>query len=303
MSVPAAFLGVILIWATTPLAIKWSAEGGGFLFGVSARMLLGALCCLALMGLFSVPLPRDRRALASYSIAGVGMFGAMLATYWGAQYIPSGLISVLFGLTPVVTGVLASYWLGERMFTPGRIGGALLGLGGLVLLFNGEFGGPSDSYRGNGALGAAAILFAVVLHSASTIGVKRIGADVPAMAMAGGGLVVAAPLYLLTWWLADATLPQSLPERTIGAILYLGVIGSVLGFMLFYYVLKRLEASSIALVTLITPVLALMLGDWLAGEHVAPRVWIASAVILSGLALHQWADRWVLRVRVRVPVE
>src|SRR5512139_3832922 len=42
MSVPAAFLGVILIWSTTPLAIKWSAEGGGFLFGVSARMLLGA---------------------------------------------------------------------------------------------------------------------------------------------------------------------------------------------------------------------------------------------------------------------
>ncbi|MBI5461549.1 MAG: DMT family transporter, partial [Gammaproteobacteria bacterium] len=159
MSVPAAFLGVILIWSTTPLAIKWSAEGGGFLFGVSARMLLGAVCCLALMGLFSVPMPRDRRALATYVIAGIGMFGSMTATYWGAQYIPSGVVSVLFGLTPVVTGVLAVQWLGERLFTPGRIGGALLGLGGLMLLFNDELGA-----LGNGRLGAVAVLLAVVLH-------------------------------------------------------------------------------------------------------------------------------------------
>jgi drug/metabolite transporter (DMT)-like permease len=69
----------------------------------------------------------------------------------------------------------------------------------------------------------------------------------------------------------------------------------VIGIVLFYYVLKRLEASSIALVTLVTPVLALMLGAWLAGEHVSSRVWLASAVILSGLAMHQWADRWLLR--------
>jgi drug/metabolite transporter (DMT)-like permease len=220
MSVPAAFIGVILIWSTTPLAIKWSGQGGGFLFGVSARMLLGALCCLALMGLFSVPMPRDRRALATYVIAGIGMFGSMTATYWGAQYIPSGVVSVLFGLTPVVTGILATQVLGERLFTPGRIGGALLGLGGLLLLFNDELGAMGD-----GRLGAAAVLFAVLLHSASTIGVKRIGAEVPAMAMAGGGLAVAAPLYLITWWLADAALPQALPMRTLGSILYLGVVG------------------------------------------------------------------------------
>jgi drug/metabolite transporter (DMT)-like permease len=294
MSVPAAFMGVILIWSTTPLAIKWSGQGGGFLFGVSARMLLGMLCCLALMGLLSVPMPRDRRALTTYLIAGLGMFGSMLATYWGAQFIPSGLVSVLFGLTPVVTGVLAAQWLGERLFTPGRIGGALLGLGGLMLLFNDELGA-----LGQGRWGAAAVVFAVVLHSASAVGVKRIGADVPAMAMAGGGLAVAVPLYLLTWWLADASLPQTLPTRTLGSIVYLGVVGSVIGFVLFYYVLKRLEASSIALVTLVTPVLALMLGDWLAGEHVSPRVWMASAVILSGLAMHQWADRWLLRAPVQ----
>ena len=53
MSVPAAFLGVVLIWATTPLAIKWSSEGAGFLFGVASRMVLGVLVCLVLVALLS----------------------------------------------------------------------------------------------------------------------------------------------------------------------------------------------------------------------------------------------------------
>ncbi|MBI5462598.1 MAG: DMT family transporter, partial [Gammaproteobacteria bacterium] len=133
----------------------------------------------------------------------------------------------------------------------------------------------------------------------------RIGADSPAMAMAGGGLAVAAPFYLLTWWLSDAAWPQAVPLRALGSILYLGVVGSVIGFVLFYYVLKQLEASTIALITLVTPVLSLMLGAWLAGEHVSPRVWFASAVILSGLAMHQWADRWFARApaEARVPTE
>ena len=62
MSVPAAFIGVIVIWSTTPLAIKWSGEGPGFLFGVSARMLIGTVLCLALMKLVRVALPWDRAA-------------------------------------------------------------------------------------------------------------------------------------------------------------------------------------------------------------------------------------------------
>ncbi len=56
VSVPAAFIGVVFIWSTTPLAIKWSSDGAGFLFGVGARMLLGLFVCQLRMecGLTSV---------------------------------------------------------------------------------------------------------------------------------------------------------------------------------------------------------------------------------------------------------
>lgn len=294
MSMPAAFLGVILIWSTTPLAIQWSSEGGGFLFGVAARMWLGALFCLALMGLFSVPLPRDRAALQTYLAAGLGIFGAMLCVYWGAQFIPSGLISVLYGLTPMMTGICAALWLQEPAFSPARILGMLIGVAGLLVIFG---QGLVDQHIA--VAGMVGVLMSVLLHSISSVWVKRIGAGVPAMAVAGGGMLVAAPLYLIAWLLLDGQPPLALTPRAGAAILYLSLMGSVVGFVLFYYVLKRMAASRISLITLVTPVLALGLGHMLNGEVIDLRVWLGAGLILMGLAVHQWGDRAFSRMNRR----
>lgn len=286
MSVPAAYLGVILIWSTTPLTINWSSQGSGFLFGVTGRMLIGALVCVLLIRLLGVGLPRHRAALRTYVAAGLGIYGAMLSTYWGAQFIPSGLISVLFGLTPLATGVLAALWLGERSFAPGKLAGLAAGVGGLALVFANAL--QLGAYAPQGI---AAVLLAVLLHSASSVQVKRIGADVPALAVTAGGLLVAAPLYIATWYTFDGVWPGEVPTRTALAILYLGVVGSVLGFVLFYYALKHVTAGRLALITLVTPVTALLLGRLLNDERVGAEVWLGAGVIFAGLALYQWSDR------------
>jgi len=78
------------------------------------------------------------------------------------------------------------------------------------------------------------------------------------------------------------------PPRAAGAIVYLGVFGSVIGFALYYYVIKHLETSKVALITLITPVIALLLGHWLNGEIIGLRLWIGTALILLGLGVHEW---------------
>ncbi|MHB8745345.1 MAG: DMT family transporter [Gammaproteobacteria bacterium] len=290
MPIVVAFLAVILIWSTTPLAIQWSSEGGGFLFGVAARMWLGALFCLAFMGLFSVPLPRHRAALRTYVAAGFGIYGALSCVYWSAQFIPSGLISVLYGLTPLVTGLLAALWLQEKAFSPARIAGMLLGFGGLLIIFGQSLVGQPLAFAG--MLG---VLLSVVLHSVSSVWVKRIAAGIPAMAVAGGGLLVAAPLYLLTWLVLGGPAPHTLTTRAGLAILYLSLMGSVAGFVLFYYLLQHLSASRTALITLIAPVIALGLGQALNHEHIAPRTVLGAALILGGLALHQWGDEMIMR--------
>ncbi len=91
MSVPAAYLGIVIIWSTTPLAVKWSSEGAGFLFGVTSRMLLGTALTLVLLVLLRVRIPLHKAALQTYAISSVGIFGAMFSVYWAAQYIPVGI--------------------------------------------------------------------------------------------------------------------------------------------------------------------------------------------------------------------
>ena len=286
MKVPAAFSGMVVIWATTPLAIKWSGEGGGFLFGVSARMVLGLFVCLVLVAVMGRSMPWHGKARATYLVAGIGLWGAMTSVYWAAQYIPSGLISVLFGMTPVVTGLMALRWLGERAFSAARVAGMALGAGGLALIF-----GRSLSQAPAVALGVAAVSLSVLIHSASAVWIKRIDARLGALETTTGALLIAVPLYLVTWALAEGALPAVLPTRTIAAIVYLAVFGSALGFILYFYVLQRLPASRVALVTLMTPVLALLIGQWINGEQVGPMQWAGTAAILFGLALYQWGGR------------
>ncbi len=113
MSVFLAYLSVILIWSTTPLAIKWSGEGHGYLFGATGRMSIGLVYVLLAMAVLHQSLPWHRKARLAYLGAALHIYGAMLAVYWAAQFIPSGWVAVVFGLTPMLTAVMAALWLGN----------------------------------------------------------------------------------------------------------------------------------------------------------------------------------------------
>lgn len=290
MSVPAAFLGVVLIWSTTPLAIQWSSEGWGYLFGISGRMILGAFVCAVLLQILKPGLPWHRDARRTYIAAGVAIYGAMLSVYWGAQFIPSGLIAVLYGLNPLLTGLAAAAILGEKSFTPGKIAGMTLGFAGLVSIFASDIMLAGDAW-----MGVVAILFSVTLHSLSGVWVKRIGSGLPGLTVTSGGLFVVTPLFFLTWLIFDGHVPEEIHAQAGMAMLYLGVFGSALGFTLYFYLLKKLEANRVSLITLLTPVLALVLGQTLNGEVVSAEVLLGSSLIVLGLVMHLWGDRFVRR--------
>jgi drug/metabolite transporter (DMT)-like permease len=295
MSIPAAFAGVVLIWSTTPLAIKWSSQGSGFLFGVSSRMTFGALLCVLLMLVLRRQLPRHKRALQTYIIAGLGLYTAMLSVYWGAQYIPSGLVSVIFGLSPLVTGLLAGQWLNNERFGIQQFLGSIAGILGLAVIFNNSLDHAAIAIQG-----IVAVLISVCLHSLSAVLVKRSGYDIPALALTTGGLVCATPLYLLTWVIVDgAVLPPVISVKAGLSIVYLSIFGSVIGFVLYFYLLKRVQAGRVALVTLITPVIALFIGQTINDEPITGQIIIGAALILSGLGIYQWRE---LHALIRPPV-
>lgn len=289
MSVPAAYLAVIIIWSTTPLAIKWSGEGTGFVAGVTGRMLIGTVLCLLLIRILRVRMPWDKQARAVYMAGALAVYGAMMCVYWGAQYISSGLVSVVFGLTPLVTSLIAVLLGEEQLPGPLRLAGIAFALFGLVTIF-----GAGSHIELSAVYGILAMIGAVALHSLSTVLVKRSAHTLPALAVTAGSLSVALPMYLLTWLLIDGTIPVVFPARTGASIIYLGIFGSVVGYVLYFYALKHVSASRMSLITLVTPVTALLLGAYLNNEHIQAGVWMGAALIMLGLILHEWGNRMQL---------
>jgi len=283
MSVSTAYLGIILIWSTTPLAIKWSGEGPGFLFGLSARMLIGTLICLIIMAFMRVRLDWKKEALLTYLAASLGIFGSMLCVYWGAQYITSGMVSVLFGLTPLLTSVFAAIILRENSLNAIKLFGIFLALCGLVLVFYTDIAKSEIVY-----VGILAVIGATLLHSLSTVLIKKIGSQLPGIVINTGSLLISSFLFILVWLITDSELPQTLTLKSGGSILYLGVFGNVVGFTLYFYALKNMDASKIGLIPLITPVLALILGYVLNSETIGWTLISGTALIMLGLIFHNW---------------
>ncbi|MFZ2540456.1 MAG: DMT family transporter [Gallionella sp.] len=283
-----AFVSVILIWTTTPLAIKWSALGAGFSFAVLSRMAIGMAVCALLLAVLRIRPPMHSRAIHSYLASGLSMFGTMVLVYWCSQFVSSGMIAVLFGLSPLITSLGAALWLKEESLSSSKFAGMSLGLVGLALVFKGGLA------LGEGAaMGFIALFAAVVIQALGLVWIKKVGDDSPPLTTTFGSLTVALPFFLLSWWVFDGHWPDAVPTRAAAAIIYLGVMGSVLGFFLYYYMIKHMEAGRVALISLITPVTALLLGHALNNEPVLLNVWLGTACILFGLALHRWGPLWL----------
>src|SRR5690606_27894844 len=139
---------------------------------------------------------------------------SMLLTYWGALHIPSGLISVIFGLSPLVTGVFAALWLNERTLTPLRLAGLAIALAGLWAIFGQPLPGDSQA-----TLGTLAVVAGMAVQALGLVWVKRLNLRASALAITTGSLGVAVPGFVLAWMAADAArMPPDTTLRAAAAI-------------------------------------------------------------------------------------
>ena len=281
MPIPAAFLIVVMIWSTTPLGIQWSGVDVGYEFGVALRMLIGLVALLLITKLWRIPLPFDQHALRVYAAGGLPMFVAMTLVYWSAQYIPSGWISVIFGLSPLMTSVFAVALLPESRFSAGKISGMLLGLAGLGVVFAESLAVETAAW-----IGVAGVCASAASQSFGAVLLKKLRPSIPAISVTTGSLLLATPLFILnSVWHG---LPHTVPDRSLLAIGYLALMGTAIGFPLYFYLLQNMNAERVALITLITPVTALILGAMLNNEIISTRVWLGTAFILAGLAIYEY---------------
>jgi drug/metabolite transporter (DMT)-like permease len=285
VSVPLSYLSVILIWSTTPLAIQWSGHDVGFQFGVAARMFIGLIALLILLRVLKISFPWHKRARTVYLISGLSLYVAMSFVYWAAQRIPSGWISVVFGLSPIFTSVMASIILKDAVLSGIKLLGMMTAVGGLCVVFV-----ESLSISTAAMLGVSATIISAASQSLGAVLIKQQKPDFHPIAITTGSIAIAMPLFLANC-LFVAKWPEVLPYKSMLSILYLAIIGSAVGFPLYFYLLKKLNPERVAIIALITPITALLLGSFFNGEIINTKVWMGTALIITGLAIYEYGPK------------
>ena len=284
MSVSIAYLAVLLIWSTTPLGIVWSSESINPSLAVLLRMLIALVLGALVIKVRKINLPWHKQALTLYSFSALGIFGGMLCTYLAAPYLSSGIISLVFGLSPVISALLAKKILAEPNISGVRKFSMIISLCGLAVVCSDNFTLADD-----GIYGVVFILLAVFFFSLSGVLVKSVSIAIHPLATTVGALTVATPLFLVSWLVLDGTVPvETWQVKSIWATLYLGVFGSLIGFYAYFTVLQKLSASSVTLITLVTPVIALSLGAMLNGEVINDKLILGAFMVLFGLAIYHF---------------
>ena len=284
----AAWFGVVAIWSTTPITIKWTAEGLGPELALVGRTLIGASVFLLFFLLPGMRFDHAPRVWRAGAVVATAYSVGMLLAYRSAPLIPSGLLSVVFGLSPLATALLAAFvWRSEPLGAWKALG-TLLGFAGVALIFGG--GGE----LGPGALrGLLLASSAMLINCLNLLTIKRIGREIPVTSLTAASVWLSAPAVTLIWWSSGGAVPTQVASRALWSLAWLGVAGSVFGFLLFYYALKHMSATRVALITLVTPVTSLAIGHTFNAERLPPSVAAGTALIIAGIALATQFDRGV----------
>lgn len=284
MSVPLAYLTVILVWSTTPLGIAWSSETVSPTMAVLLRMVIAAVFGVVYLKLFSIKLPMHRTAFKLYAFSVIGIFGGMLMSYLAAGYISTGMISLVFGLSPILSGLLSQKILAAPKMDSVKKVAMSVGFIGLIIVFS-----DSVALDENSWIGMVYILFAVSFFSLSGVLVKSVTISIHPAATTVGTLLLSLPLFFISWVILDGNLNVALwSEKSIFSIIYLGICGSFIGFMAYFYVLQKLSPSTVSLITMVTPVIAIILGNTLNDEVITMNLVYGASCIILGLGLFQW---------------
>jgi drug/metabolite transporter (DMT)-like permease len=281
MAVLLAYFSVVLIWATTPLTIQWSSDSLSFIAAVLLRMSV-ALAVGLLVNLFlRRKLFVQANAWQVYAAGAIGIFPNMPVVYWSAQFIPSGLVAVVFAMSPFVVGLMSLVLLKHNPFTPRRVLALTLAIAGLVVIFHHQF-----QFNLHAAYGMAGILLSCFLFGFSSVLVKKLDVRVDAFNQALGTLLFALPGLLLMWWYLDGHIPVAISTKSLAAVGYLSIFGSLVGAALFFYVLSHMSPTAVSLITFMTPVLALILGAWVGHETLSLQLWLGVGLVVVALLLY-----------------
>lgn len=292
----ALFLVLAVAWGTAFVAIKAGLDAFPPVFFAAIRYDVAAILMVGYAARTSdYWRPRTRADWLTLVVGGallVGLYNAFL--FVGQQGVTSGVAAILVGTTPLCSTVFSRLLLPDERLTLLGVAGVLVGLAGVALVAR-----PDPSLPGSGTVvPSALILLAAVTVALGSVLVQRLDAGISSVGMVAWANVIGAALLHAI----SAGLPGESPSGAefsplgVAAVLYLAVVASAVGYVVYFELLERLGAVQINFVTYAVPVVAAITGWVVLNERLGVLDAVGFLVIVAGFVL---LKREALRAELR----
>jgi len=277
------WLVLCCIWGSTWLFIKIGLTDLPPFTFAGIRFVIAALILASLVTIRRVRWPRTRRDWSLIAIVGLLQFSLNYGlVFWGEQHIPSGLAAVLQATFPLFGMIIAHLYLPQEQMTMAKVAGVLLGVFGVAVIF-------SDQLTIGGTmalLGSIALVLSAFFGSYGNVLVKAYAGKIDPMALAAGQMIFGfVPLLTIGIIKEGNPLKHHWTTMAIISLMYLVIVGSVIAFALYYWLVRNMEVTKTMLIALVTPVVAVLLGMAVLHEKFNWRLLAGGACIISGLGL------------------
>jgi drug/metabolite transporter (DMT)-like permease len=278
---PAAFVLLGLIWGSSFAWVKIAVADVPPATLVAWRMSLGALGMLVLISALRLPRPRGLGEWLPLVVLGaVNAAIPIFLISWGQQWVDSGTAAVLNSLTPVFSLVIAGLALRVEPVTALRVIGLLLGFIGAAVLASRQLGLRADAA---GLIGAMAVVVAAFSYAVGASYARHRIERTHRYVVAGGTLLFAAVDAWVLALLADGGIVLPTEPSAVIAIAWLGILGSFVAYVLFFFLIEHLGATMASMVTYLFPVVGVGLGVLALGEPMDLRLAVGTVLVLIGI--------------------
>ncbi len=271
------------IWGSTWLFIKLGLQDLPPVSFAALRFIIASLILVIIVIVWRLPIPRKSKDWWTIAVTGFLCFTVNYGLlFWGEQHVSSGLAAVLQATCPLFGLAIAHRLLPAERMTLAKLAGVVVGLAGVAVIF-------SDQIGSEGTLamwGSAAIVVGALAVALSNVIVKAHGTGLdPAVLSAGQMIFGVIPLIVFGFIEEGSPLHFRWTTLAVISLLYLAIVGSTIAFMLFYWLIRHMAVTNTMLISLITPVVAVLLGMGTIGERVSIRMILGGAGILGGIAI------------------
>ena len=271
------------IWGSTWLFIKIGLNDLPPITFAGIRFVIASFILLALVTARRATFPRHRKEWLLIIVTGVMAFTCNYGlVFWGEQQVSSGLAAVLQSTIPAFGLVIAHAYLPQERMTVSKVIGVLLGVVGVAVIF-------SHQLRAAGKmalLGSIALVASAFFAAWSNVLIKAHARHIDPQVLAAGQMVCGFILLLAIGIpLEGNPFHFHWTALAIISLLYLVIVGSVIAFALYYWLVRNMDVTKTMMISLVTPVVAVIIGMLVLHEQLNWRLFAGGACIIAGIGL------------------